>query len=83
MDTYEANRWMDEAIATVVLGIPDRVVPVIGRLDPIKDIYRWRDPARHRETAWHQFQEAVKAHQDESWEILKQRNFQGLELPKL
>jgi len=83
MDPYEADRWMDEAVETDVRGVRDRGDSVLARLDPLKDRYRWRDPARRRETDWHRFQEAVKAHQNESWAILERRNFLGLDLPAL
>jgi hypothetical protein len=83
MDPYDANRWMDEAVETDVRGVRDRGDSVLARLDPLKDRYRWRDPARRRETPWHRFQEAVKAHQNESWAILEHRNFLGLDLPAL
>jgi len=83
MDPYEADRWMDEAVTTDVRGIRDRGSLPIARLDPFKDHYQWRNQESHTETDWHQFQEAVKAHQNESWAILEHRNFLGLELPEL
>ena len=30
----------------------------------------WRDPVHYRDTDWYKFQEAVKAHLDECWEVL-------------
>lgn len=38
----------------------------------------WKEPSRYRETQWFRFQEAVKAHLDECWEILK-REFPDLD----
>lgn len=83
IETYDAKRWMDEAVSTAVRGLRDRGDSLIARLDPLKDIYSWKDRDNYRQTHWHRFQEAVKQHQRETWQILKNRNFMGLSLPHL
>jgi len=83
MDTYDANRWMDEAVDTSVRGLRDRGKSPLARLDPFKDSYRWKDRENCRQTHWRRFQEAVKSHQNETWQILEYENFLGLELPEL
>ena len=37
----------------------------------------------YKDTHWHRFQQAVKQHQDETWQILKEKNLKGLELPEM
>jgi hypothetical protein len=56
---------------------------LLARLDPFSDRYRWKDRKNYKQTHWYRFQEAVKQHQNETWQILADRNFQGLELPEL
>jgi hypothetical protein len=43
----------------------------------------WKDRESCKQTHWRRFQEAVKEHQNETWQLLENRNFQGLELPDL
>ena len=38
----------------------------------------WKDPSRYRETQWFRFQEAVKAHLEECWDVL-QREFPDID----
>ena len=80
---YDARQWMDEAVDTAVRGLRDRGDFPIAGWDPLKDLYRWKDRDRYRQTHWHRFQEAVKAHQNETWALLENRSFQGLELENL
>ncbi|MFH1081128.1 MAG: DUF6765 family protein [Pseudomonadota bacterium] len=84
MDLYDADQWMDEAVNEDVRGLlRDRSDFVLARWDPLKDIYTWKDRNNYKQTHWHRFQEAVKAHQNETWQILENRSFQGLELQNL
>lgn len=83
MDAYDADLWMDEAVETAVRGLRDRGKSKLARLDPLKDRYRWKDRETYRQTHWYRFQQAVKAHQNETWAILEHRNFLGLDLPSL
>jgi hypothetical protein len=83
MDRYDADLWMDEAVNEDVRGLRDRSDFILARWDPLADIYSWKDYENYRQTHWHRFQEAVKEHQNETWQILENKNFLGLELPEL
>jgi hypothetical protein len=83
MERYNARRWMDEAVNEKVRGLRDRSDYFLARLDPLTDSYFWKNRESYRETHWYRFQEAVKEHQNETWQILENRNFQGLDLPNL
>ncbi len=83
LEPYDAHRWMDDAVNEAVRGLRDRSGMFLSRWDPLTDIFTWKDSENYTQTHWYRFQEAVKAHQNETWEILADRNFQGLELPEL
>ncbi len=80
---YDPDRWMDEALHEQVHGLRDRSDFILSCLDLWPDVFTWRDRAgdAYRQTPWYQFQEAVKAHQRETWQLLANRNFLALELP--
>ena len=80
---YDPDLWMDEAINEQVHGLRDRSDFILACLDPWPDTYTWKDRAAYRRTPWYRFQEAVKAHQNESWQLLTDRNFLGLDLADL
>lgn len=83
LEPYNARSWMDEAVDEAVRALRDRSGTFLARLDPFTDLYRWKDRENYKQTHWYRFQEAVKQHQDETWGILADRNFLGLELPEL
>jgi len=74
---------MDEAVNEAVRSFRDRSDLFLARWDPLTDLYTWKDRENHKQTHWRRFQEAVKQHQNETWQILAENNFQGLELPEL
>ncbi len=80
---YDPDRWFDEAVNEDVRGLRDRSDSLSLRWDPFTDKYTWKNRETYAQTHWFRFQEAVKAHQNESWEILAPRSFQGLELEQL
>ncbi len=80
---YDPDLWMDEAIKEHVRGLRDRSDFFLARLDPWPDAYTWKDRAAYRRTPWFRFQEAVKVHQNETWRLLADGNFQGLDLADL
>ena len=80
---YDPDLWMDEAINEHVRGFRDRSDFLLACLDPWPDTYTWKDRAAYRRTPWYRFQEAVKTHQNESWQLLADRNFLGLDLVDL
>lgn len=83
MEPYDTHRWMDDAVNEDVRGLRDRADTFLSRLDPLTDTYTWKDRENYKKTHWYRFQEAVKQHQNETWEILAEKNFKGLELPEL
>jgi hypothetical protein len=83
MPPYDADRWMDEAVNEDVRGLRDRGDFPLAQLDPFGDVYTWKDRANYEQTHWYLFQEAVKQHQNETWQLLEHKNFQGLDLPHL
>jgi hypothetical protein len=83
LEPYDAYRWMDEAVDEAVRALRDRSDTLLARMDPFPDLYRWKDRKNYKQTHWYRFQEAVKEHQNETWQILADRNFQGLELSEL
>ena len=80
---YDEDLWFDEAVNEDVRGFRDRSDAALLRFDPFTDKYTWKDPRVCRQTDWYLFQEAVKAHQDEAWDILAASNLKGLELDVL
>lgn len=44
------------------------------------NIYSWKDNTTYKNSNWYKFQEAVKEHQKESWEILSDSSFKELEI---
>ena len=80
---YDENLWFDEAVNEKVRGFRDRGDATLLRFDPLTDKYTWKDPHNYRQTDWYLFQEAVKAHQKETWEFLAASNLKGLDLEAL
>jgi hypothetical protein len=80
---YDEDLWFEEAIDEKVRGLRDRGDFVLARWDPIVDKYTWKDRQNYRLAPWYLFQKAVKAHQDDAWEILAATNLRWLELPHL
>jgi hypothetical protein len=83
MPEYDDDKWVDDALNENVRGLRDRSDFTLARWDPLTDKYTWRDRDNHTATHWWRFQEAVKNHQNEAWDILKDRNFKTLDLPQL
>ena len=82
MPEYRQGEWSDAAFveqrADLVTRIESYVAEHAGIAGDILAFgtrmpYSWKDPSRHRETEWYRFQEAVKAHLDECWALLKSR----------
>lgn len=80
---YDEDLWLEEAINEKVRGLRDRSDFTLARWDPLTDVYTWKNRATYQSCSWYQFQEAVKAHQNETWDILTETNLLGLELPDL
>lgn len=80
---YDDDRWLDEAIKESVRGLRDRGDFTLARWDPFTDKYTWKDRQKYKQTPWYRFQESVKSHQNESWEILAAGNLKGMDLPQM
>jgi len=80
---YDEYSWFEEAVNEKVRGLRDRSDFTLTRWDPLTDIYTWENSETYKETHWHRFQQAAKQHQDETWQILKEKNLKGLELPEM
>lgn len=80
---YDEDSWFDSAVNEDVRGLRDRSDNALLRFDPFTDKYTWKTPSRRRQTDWYKFQEAVKTHQDETWEVLAKSNLEGLALESL
>ncbi len=80
---YDEDLWFDDAVNEHARGLRDRGDNKLLRFDPFTDKYTWKDPSNYKQTDWYQFQEAVKNHQNETWEILAASNLKGLDLEAL
>ena len=80
---YDEDLWFDEAVNEHVRGLRDRSDVALLRFDPLTDKYTWKDSRSYRQTNWYLFQEAVKEHQNEAWDILTSSNLKGLDLEAL
>lgn len=80
---YDEHLWFEDAVNEKVRGLQDRSDSKLLRFDPLTDVYTWKNERGHKATDWHRFQEAVKTHQNETWEILEKSNLKGLELEAL
>jgi hypothetical protein len=80
---YDHDGWVEAAINIRVRGLRDRSDFVLSKWDPFGDICSWADSNNYQETDWYCFQEAVKNHQNTSWDILSASNLNGLQLPQL
>ncbi|MCF8243220.1 MAG: hypothetical protein K9J16_17725 [Melioribacteraceae bacterium] len=77
---YDEEEWFDETVNENVRGLRDKSDMYVSRWDPFTDVYTWKDPANYQSTNWYKFQEAVKSHQNDAEEILKQKTFIKLEM---
>ncbi|MFQ5478757.1 MAG: DUF6765 family protein [Candidatus Binatia bacterium] len=80
---YDEFDWFEQAVDEEVRGLRDRSDHTLTRWDPLTDRYSWKNGTDYRRRHWYLFQQAVKEHQNESWDILSQSNLKGLELPEL
>ena len=80
---YDPEQWFDDVVNEQVRGLRDRSDSLLTRFDPASDIYTWRNSKKRKQSDWYKFQEAVKSHQSETWEILEASNLKGLQLEAL
>lgn len=84
MDSYDDRLWMDGAVIKEEHRPLDWSVNTRPDTDTLdKENYLWKDRDSYKQTHWHLFQEAVKEHQNNTWKILENRNFKGLDLKDL
>lgn len=80
---YDEYAWFENAVNEKVRGLRDKSDRFLIRWDPLTDIYTWKTPDDFMKTDWYRFQDAVKAHQDEAWEILNKKVFSYMDLVDL
>jgi hypothetical protein len=82
MPDYVQACWADEAFVEKHAGVKARIAEFIGKHTGFaSDVlefgarmqYSWADPKNYRDTHWYRFQEGVRAHLEECWELLKVR----------
>jgi hypothetical protein len=86
MELYDENLWMNEAVSMEEHRPWDWSVntrPGSDTPPQAEENYFWKDRDSYKQTHWHLFQEAVKEHQNNTWKILENRNFKGLDLKDL
>ncbi|MBI5164962.1 MAG: hypothetical protein HY985_13805 [Magnetospirillum sp.] len=83
LPAYDGEAWLDAALNEDIRGLKDWSDSLLARIDPLTDIYTWKDPTAYTATDWYRFQQAVIDHQNTAWAILSQRNLRGLQLPQL
>jgi hypothetical protein len=84
IDKYDDKLWINEAVSEKGEKSWDWSINTQSGPDiTTKDNYFWKDPDRYKQTNWYLFQEAVKEHQNNTWEIVKNRNFKELNLEDL
>jgi len=80
---YDEYEWFEEAVNEKVRGFRDRSDDLLSRYDFLTDKYTWKKPRKYKESSWYKFQEAVKDHQNSSWDILEKKVFANLDLKEL
>ena len=86
---YDCDKWMDEAVKENVkffkvkstIGLVRKVNTfLVDRIKLLRNIYIWKDIDNYQHTDWYRFQEAVKQHQKESWQILYDSTLKEMEI---
>jgi len=80
---YDESDWFEAVVNEKVRGIRDKSDSSLSRWDPFTDIYTWKNKSKYKQSDWYRFQQAVKIHQDESWDILQKNTFHKLDLREL
>jgi len=80
---FDEHEWFSEAVDGPFEGLKIVLNEAINHLTAVELNFNWRDSANRGETRWYKFQEAVKAHQNDAWDILSDDVFSRLELEKL
>jgi hypothetical protein len=70
---FDEDTWYNEGIVTKVHGLPDLQMGLASTFCLFKDKYYWCEGVERESTNWFRFQEAVKAHQRDAMELLKDR----------
>ena len=80
---FNIENWLFEAVNGPFEQIDFKLNELLSHVIPNVAEYNWKNPGSHTETDWYKFQEAVKTHQNESWDILNESVFSKLELEQL
>jgi hypothetical protein len=79
ISAYQKDAWPNKALnqleGNIFMWLHDRAIEQAGDYgDLIREGRRaecaWKNPAQYKQTDWYKFQEAIRSHLDECWEIL-------------
>jgi hypothetical protein len=71
LGSYNEKEWLEEAVITIVHGLPDKKPGALFTL--FDDESFWREDVEIEATHWFRFQESVKAHQKRAMQLLQPR----------
>jgi len=80
---YNKKKWMEEVISGILSDFGIKIAEWLNYLFPKLRIHSWKKNIIYKESNWFKFQEAVKDHQNEAWDILNKYVFSKIELEKL
>lgn len=74
LEPYSEDKWFNDAIEKKPLPYGQA---------PTEYLFFWKNQKSYKKTDWYKFQEAVRSHQNETWEILEEPVFSKVDLPEL
>lgn len=87
MPIYDDSAWFNTALnedrVSVLVALQEKAAHLLGDYGDVvmageRIDCTWRDRATYQNSAWYKFQEAVKSHLDECWDILTAEKIPGL-----
>ena len=83
LDDFDEEIWLKDAVGNSISDFRFKMDELLSDIISFNEELNWKDKDHYKETHWYNFQEAVKAHQNNAWEILDKSVFSELELEKL
>jgi hypothetical protein len=80
IDGYKSKRWINDAVEEDLFKLQIEDDDALNMLNPFHMPLNWKDETNYKTTNWYKFQEAVKNHQNDVWQLLEKRNFANVEL---
>ena len=80
---YDEDDWINKAVTEDVLGLKIKYNYTWNALLPFPEKFHWADLNNYKNSNWYNFQEAIKNHQNETWDILKDENFANVNVKNL